>query len=63
MSRVYEKNDFESVCKTIENEIINQGKCMSIDTLLNIYRENVDKNSWWDYIYFIWIPNSRGCNK
>ena len=33
---VWEKGDFESVCPTIENEIINQGKCMSIDTLLNI---------------------------
>ena len=34
---VYKKRDFESVCKTIENEIINLGKCMSIDTFLNIY--------------------------
>ena len=40
---VYEKGDFESVCNTIENEIIDQGKCMSIDTLLNIYRENADE--------------------
>ena len=43
MEPFYEKGDFESVCKTIENEIINQGKCISIDTLLNIYRENVDE--------------------
>ena len=40
---VYEKGDFEYVCKTTENETINQGKCMSIDILLNIYRENVDE--------------------
>ena len=30
---VYEKGYFKSVCKTIENEIINLGKRMSIDTL------------------------------
>ena len=29
---VYKKGDFESVCKTIKNEIINQGKCISIQT-------------------------------
>ena len=40
---VYEEGDFESVCKTIENQIINQGKCISIDTLLNMYRENFDE--------------------
>ena len=32
---VYKKGDFESACKTIKNEIINQGKCISIQTLLN----------------------------
>ena len=25
---LHEKGDFESICKAIENEIINQGKCM-----------------------------------
>ena len=42
---VYEKSDFESVCKTIENKIINQGKCMSVGTLLNIYVENADEEN------------------
>ena len=40
---VYEKGNFESICKIIENEIINQAKCMSIDTQLNTCRENVDE--------------------
>ena len=47
---VYEKGDFKSVCKTVENEIINQGKWMPIDTLLNIYRENVNEEKSTDII-------------
>ena len=47
---VYEKGDFESVCKRIENKIINQGKCVSIDTLMNNYRENVDEKKSTDVI-------------
>ena len=36
--KVYEEGDFESVYDAIKIGSINQGKCMSIDTLLNIYR-------------------------
>ena len=41
MEPVYEKGGLESVCKTIENEIINQGKWISTDNLLNIYGEYI----------------------
>ena len=43
MEPVYEKGGLESVCKTIENEIINQGKWISTDNLLNIYGEYIDE--------------------
>ena len=41
---VYEKDYFESVCKTTDNKIIYQGKCMATDTWKkSIYGENADE--------------------
>ena len=74
---VYEERDFESVYDTIKIESINQGKCMSIDTLLNIYDKMLTKKKCRYYlkartklkhadkILFI-LPvyrSSRSCNK
>lgn len=49
---MYQKSDFESFCKTIDQEILNQGKYISIDTLLNIYQENVSEKKE----HIIWKP-------
>ena len=37
----YEKGDFDSVCSVIKDEIIGQGKSISIDTLLNLFRDDI----------------------
>ena len=39
---VYEKGNFEAVCSVIDVEVLNNSKSLSIDTLLSLYRKNID---------------------